>query len=427
MTPIRPADAPATPAPDVTAAGRPDLRKVRGARTRARILDAAQAEFADRGIGPVALRDIAARAGITHPGLLRHYPSKDALLDGVIDRIEQDNLRMLDARPLDHDALVALARHNAANADYVELFTRVAGEATSPDHPAHERIRARYGRLVDRATVHDAGGGAEATPLPPRAEAMRLTAVWDGLQLLSLYLPDRVDVPELLSRHLACLDRAAPPAPGAVPAPRPRLERAGVDDDGRGNAAGRERRARIVAEATARFARGGFHNTSLREVAADAGIGKSTLLHHFRSKDELLRTVLDERDRDRLEHDGPLPHGARAALAGLPAGARRERADAPGLIALYTVLAAEAAAPGHPAHERFARRFRTAIDVFADALDRAADDDGRRIDAEFEAIRLTALWDGLQIQWGYDHDGVDVPALLDAHLAIVLGDPAADA
>jgi TetR/AcrR family transcriptional regulator len=52
-------------------------------------------------------------------------------------------------------------------------------------------------------------------------------------------------------------------------------------------------RTHILKVATRRFARQGFDSTSLQEIADEVGVKKPSLLHHFPSKAELLRGVLD--------------------------------------------------------------------------------------------------------------------------------------
>jgi len=52
-------------------------------------------------------------------------------------------------------------------------------------------------------------------------------------------------------------------------------------------------RTHILKVATRRFARQGFDSTSLQEIADDVGVRKPSLLHHFPSKNDLLRAVLD--------------------------------------------------------------------------------------------------------------------------------------
>jgi len=51
-------------------------------------------------------------------------------------------------------------------------------------------------------------------------------------------------------------------------------------------------RAKILDVAEALFARRGFAGVGLREVAGAAGLGKSSLFHHFRSKAQLYLAVL---------------------------------------------------------------------------------------------------------------------------------------
>jgi len=55
--------------------------------TRDRLLQVAQALFAERGYRGTSLRDISARIGIKAPSLLHHFASKDALYLAVLDRI----------------------------------------------------------------------------------------------------------------------------------------------------------------------------------------------------------------------------------------------------------------------------------------------------------------------------------------------------
>jgi AcrR family transcriptional regulator len=59
-----------------------------------------------------------------------------------------------------------------------------------------------------------------------------------------------------------------------------------------------ERRAQIVAAARTCFARSGFHHTTLQEVFAEAGLSAGCVYNYFRSKDELMLTIAEERHDD---------------------------------------------------------------------------------------------------------------------------------
>ena len=138
---------------------------------------------------------------------------------------------------------------------------------------------------------------------------------------------------------------------------------------------------------------------------------------------DLLSAVLSHRDQQIESRADHVPADrAVTELRGLPRGAAVNAATAPGLIEVYAVLSCEAVPADHPAHAYFEERFRGVVDHFA-ALFRAAQEDGdlpSHRDPEFEALWLTALWDGLQYQWLYDRSSVDVAAQLTAHLDDVL-------
>ena len=55
--------------------------------TRDRVLQVAQALFAERGYRGTSLRDIARRIGVKAPSLLHHFPSKQQLYLAVLDRM----------------------------------------------------------------------------------------------------------------------------------------------------------------------------------------------------------------------------------------------------------------------------------------------------------------------------------------------------
>lgn len=63
-----------------------DSTRTKGERTTVRILDAAEAVFAEHGFESASLREIARRAGIQQPGLYNHFASKRDLYAAVLDR-----------------------------------------------------------------------------------------------------------------------------------------------------------------------------------------------------------------------------------------------------------------------------------------------------------------------------------------------------
>ena len=382
-----------------------------GRARREQILDAALDLFVAQGYGAVSLRDIAASAGLSHPGLLRHFSSKAELLLSLVQRFEEGNASWVDAAGASSDTGLAgdLAEHNSSLPGYVQLFTALLGEATPPGHPAHTHFRARYARI--RTLMAARLSGADAY-----SRAIRFTAAWDGLQVQSLY-DSGIDVAAALRHSFRTIRRDVE----RPTAPRPLPVAIVVQADDAGYAKGRERRARIVADATKLFAAGGFHSTSLRDIAECAGISKSTLLHHFVSKEELLTAVLVHRDQQILAVPEPSDGGARAELLSIVDAARQQHSQR-GLIELYAVLSCEATAQAHPAHTYFERRNENGRRYFTNLFQRlqASGEVAAWRDAEHEAAWLIALWDGLQFQWLYDPSAVDVADGLAEHLASLL-------
>jgi AcrR family transcriptional regulator len=62
------------------------VKRSKGEQTGERILDAAEALFAQRGYEGTSLREIARQAGIKQPGLYNYFENKQALYAAVLDR-----------------------------------------------------------------------------------------------------------------------------------------------------------------------------------------------------------------------------------------------------------------------------------------------------------------------------------------------------
>jgi AcrR family transcriptional regulator len=183
------------------------------------------------------------------------------------------------------------------------------------------------------------------------------------------------------------------------------------------------RREAIVAAAIEVFGESGYWNGSLREVAERAGLSQPGLLHHFSSKTELLLAVLTRRDELTADLGGvPQPTGV-DFLRLLPRIVERNM-QAPGLVALFTVLSAEASAPDHPAHDFFRRRSRTIDRLFLDAFESAGAQGVLRqgVAARSAATGVGALMDGLQVQWLYDRT-LDMAGEVRAYLSAMVHVP----
>ncbi|MFD8595259.1 TetR/AcrR family transcriptional regulator [Kitasatospora sp. NPDC059646] len=183
-------------------------------------------------------------------------------------------------------------------------------------------------------------------------------------------------------------------------------------------AVGDERRSRILDTAVEHFAQWGFHAASLARIAKDVGITQGGLLHHFRTKEALLVSVLeasDEHDIERFfaEECATVAEWFHRLLDLTAHNARR-----PGRTRMFNALVGESGDPEHPAHAFFTRRYRTLAEDAAQSLRRGVDSGELRPDTDCpaEARQLLAMMDGLQLQWVLDPEAVDMPAQLHRHL-----------
>jgi len=181
---------------------------------------------------------------------------------------------------------------------------------------------------------------------------------------------------------------------------------------------GREQRERILRAALRLFTAQGFRGASLDAVAAEVGISRQGVLHYFPSKTHLLLGVLDLRDETTVERaEARGTTDLADGLIGVVTDNQRE----PDLVRLYTVLAAESVAPEHPGHDRFQERYRNVRAVLTQAIGDAqeAGQLGTGIDAANLATLLTAVMDGLQLQFLLDPESVDMVEPLSALLTLL--------
>ncbi|WP_240562989.1 TetR/AcrR family transcriptional regulator [Mycobacterium sp. IS-1264] len=98
-----------------------------------------------------------------------------------------------------------------------------------------------------------------------------------------------------------------------------------------------QRREQILEAATRAFARGGFANTGLDAIAAEAGVTPVILYRHFASKADLYREVIESGHQRLREATG----GEDLGDASIPAFIRAAAADPDAFRLLYHYVARE--------------------------------------------------------------------------------------
>lgn len=162
---------------------------------------------------------------------------------------------------------------------------------------------------------------------------------------------------------------------------------------------GVERRREIVDAAIELFGRNGYAGTRVAAIAKAAGVTPSAVIHHFGSKENLLKAVLDEFD-------------ARAAARVTSKDLVRALLDDAeytmahkGLATLHTVLQAEHLATESEVRERFRTRNRLLRRHFAEVLGEAG------------ATELIAFLEGALTVWLLDPETTDLRAMYERYLA----------
>lgn len=194
-----------------------------GVARRQQILEASRDLFGLQGYRGASMRDIAGKVGLTLPGLLHYFPSKEALLEAVLQHRDDTDTpwfeQTWDETGDFRQAVHELVRRNMARPGMTRLFVTLSAEATDPDHPAHGYFRERYresrelfSHVLDLAKTRGEAVADASGPL--------FIAVLDGLQIQWLIDPE-FDMPGELDHYLDTIltTRGAVPqsAPGRVP------------------------------------------------------------------------------------------------------------------------------------------------------------------------------------------------------------------
>jgi len=153
----------------VSGAPRKRAEQQRSQATRATILEAALAEFAEKGFEAASIRRIAERTGFQHPLITYHYPSKDLLWQAVAQDTFERIQREWDARAAEETNLSpverlraeyrALFRHTSAFPDFHRFMRQEAATANPRLHWVAENVlKPLINRLLPQITAAQAEG-----------------------------------------------------------------------------------------------------------------------------------------------------------------------------------------------------------------------------------------------------------------------------
>lgn len=124
-----------------------------------RILDAAAAEFAERGFDGVRIEHVAKRAGLNKALVYRHFDDKAGLYRATLGRELGKRTQVLDELPADlGERLVFWSRRQAHDKEFIRLVAR-EGLGDDGSEPVEAEARAAYyARQVDSLRALQAEG-----------------------------------------------------------------------------------------------------------------------------------------------------------------------------------------------------------------------------------------------------------------------------
>lgn len=154
----------------------------RGARTAARLREAAREVFSDHGYANARVEDVVARAGVSHGTFYTYYHNKAAILDALVDHAAVRLREVVDA-PWEGEDVPAVIR------DVIDGFVDALAEegdvigawieAAAHDDHFRDRLRRVRGQYTDTVAVHIAPALAH-TGHDPTVAAGALVAMVEG-------------------------------------------------------------------------------------------------------------------------------------------------------------------------------------------------------------------------------------------------------
>ncbi|KAA9151154.1 TetR/AcrR family transcriptional regulator [Amycolatopsis acidicola] len=250
-------------------------------RNRAELIVLAGAElFCARGYHNVGVNDIADAVGITGPAIYRHFRTKQEILAGAILRLSDDAAETVQARTAGQGPPGRKLEEALSGLLDLALNRRGAGRLYQWEgrHLAAADQRELARRATDLVTRLRALLRAERPELSKQDAGMLVRA---ALSVVASPATHRATLPPAKA-HATLRDCARSIlAAGELPPP-------GRKNPPEGSPDVLPRRERLITESVRLFRERGYHQVSMGEIGAAAGINGSSVYKHFTSKAELL-------------------------------------------------------------------------------------------------------------------------------------------
>ena len=201
--------------------------KAEALETRHQILDAAEQVFLARGVARTSLQDVAAAAGVTRGAVYLHFEDKADLFEAMMDRVMMpcetamaEALAGADEQALARvAALAVLPLREVATHDQVQRVFRIAmhfteyTEELAPVQQRHLESVAEFQAQLETLLRRAQAAGAIGPDFAPRAAAIGLFALVDGLMRHWTLAPGAFDLMAVGVQAVACYLAGMRPVP----------------------------------------------------------------------------------------------------------------------------------------------------------------------------------------------------------------------
>lgn len=174
----------------------------KGVARREEILRVALELFSTDGYRGTSLREVARRVGMSLPGLIHHFDSKEQLLIEILRARDIADYPVSSAAGDDLAGLIRIMQHNRTVPGLVELYLTMAAASADESHPAREFFRERIPgvvRGIAEAIRERQRAGEVAADLDPDHLSRVMVALADGMQVQWI-LDSEIDMSQDIAR-----------------------------------------------------------------------------------------------------------------------------------------------------------------------------------------------------------------------------------
>lgn len=256
---------------------------------RQRIIESAERIFATRGFHDTTIADISNDSGVHEASIFQYFKTKENLLLTIPERHLQETLTsitehlqgMKGAEPKIRKLLWHQLRDLSLNRNYTSILLREL--RTLPafyESPAYEMIR-KYSAFAVEAIRE----GIRDQEIAPDVEVILILEMIfgaiDSIVLRWLFFGDPYDPNEAADSLCSLIKHAIW-----------RSEHSSYTENGEEPTRGELRRRTILEVASEVFGKKGYTGATISEIAGKAGLAEASIYQYFRSKEQLLLSVL---------------------------------------------------------------------------------------------------------------------------------------